>query len=108
DPSNGKLVLSVVTPKGRDLVRAATIAVPFEVRMVTHGAKELQQIQDDATFLAAQGVPDADLIYQTLPDERDNRALLVIRSMSQELLDALAKRYPADAVAVQVKPTRGP
>jgi hypothetical protein len=76
--------------------------------MVTHGAKELQQIQDDATFLAAQGVPDADLIYQTLPDERDNRALLVIRSMSQELLDALAKRYPADAVAVQVKPTRGP
>ena len=104
DPATGTLVLSAVTQKGRDLIGSAGFAGPIAVREVSHGAAELQRIQDEATTLAGHGVPGADVIYQTMPDERDNRALLVIRSMDQSLLEALAARYPAEALAVEVLP----
>jgi len=104
DPS-GVLVVSAVTAHGRDLIQTARIAVPYRVRDVTHGAGELRNIQDDATFLLPQGVPGAELIYMTVPDYRDNRALIVIRSMSRPLLEYLAAHYPIDALAVQVDPS---
>jgi hypothetical protein len=102
--SSGVLVVSAVTQHGRELIQAARIAVPYRVRDVTHGAGELRKILDDATFLQDQGVPGAELIYMTVPDYRDNRALIVIRSMSRPLLEYLAAHYPIDALAVQVDP----
>lgn len=105
--ASGVLVLSAVTPHGRDLIQAARIAVPNRVRDVTHGARELQQILDDATFLGSKGVPGAELIFMTVPDYRDNRALIVISSMSGPLLEYLAAHYPIDALAVQVDPNVG-
>ena len=39
-----------------------------------------------------------------LPDLRDNRALIVIRAMSQPLLEYVAGTDPPDAIAVQVDP----
>ena len=104
DPATGELVLSAVTPRGRELIEAAGIAVPHRVRDVAHGTAELRHIQDDVTFLGARGVADADLIFMTLPDYRDNRALIVIRAMSAPLLEYLAEHYPVDAIAVQVDP----
>ena len=108
DVGTGELVLSAVTPRGRQLIDGAGITVPFRIRSVVHGAAELERIKDDATFLRAQGVPGAELIYQTVPDWRDNRAMIVVSAMSQPLVDALAARYPADALAVQVNPTGVP
>ena len=108
DATTGELVLSVVTPRGRDLIDAARITAPFRIRVVAHGAGVLRRIQDDATFLSAQGVPGAELIYSTVPDWRDNRAMIVISAPSQPLLDALTARYPADALAVQVNPAGAP
>lgn len=104
DPANGDLVLSVVTSRGRDLVQAASISVPHRIRQVAHGATELRRIQDDVTFLGTRGVAGAELIYMTVPDHRDNRAMIVISSMSRPLLDYLAAHYPADALAVAVGP----
>jgi hypothetical protein len=104
DASTGELVLSAVTPRGRALVEAAAITVPHRIRDVGHGAAELRHIQDDATFLRSRGVPDAQLIYATSPDQRDNRTLIVISAMSRPLLEALAQRYPPDALAVRVNP----
>ncbi len=104
DPSSSELIVSAATARGRALVAAAGIAVPHRVRDVAHSAAELQRIQDDATMLASEGVIDAELIWRTLPDHRDNRALITIRGMSRSLLDALARRFPADALAVQVDP----
>lgn len=104
DETTGEIVLSVVTPHGADLIASAAISAPHRLRSVSHGAAELQRIQDDATFLRAQGVPGAELIYATAPDFRDNRAMIVISAASQPLLDALTARYPADALAVQVNP----
>lgn len=108
DATTGELVLSVVTPRGRDLIDAARITAPFRIRVVAHGAGVLRRIQDDATFLSAQGVPGAELIYSTVPDWRDNRAMIVISAASQPLLDALIARYPPDALAVQVNPAGAP
>lgn len=104
DPSSGELVLSAATPRGRDLIDAAGITVPHRTRDVSHGAAELRRIQDDVTFLHARGVSDSALIYATGPDERDNRALIVISAMSPSLLGYLAAHYPPDALALQVDP----
>jgi hypothetical protein len=104
DPVTGELVLSVVTPRGRELVEAAGITVPHRMRDVAHGVAELQRILDEVILLGEQGVADADLVAMTLPDLRDNRALIVITAMSEPLLDYLAQHYPIDAIAVQVDP----
>lgn len=106
DPETMELVLSAVTPRGRELIEAADIAVPYRIRDVVHGAAELRRIQDDVTFLNSRGVPDAQLIYMTLPDFRDNRALIVISEVSSGLLEYLGETYPADAIAVQVDPNQ--
>ena len=91
----------------QDLAPETRIVVPYRVRDVTHGAGELRRILDDATFLGSRGVPGAELIYRTVPDHRDNRALIVIGSMSRPLLEYLAAHYPIDALAVQVDPSGG-
>lgn len=104
DPSNGQLVLSAVTPRGRTLVDAAAIAVPHRVRGVAHGVAELARILDEATMLRPRGVPGAELVFATVPDHRDNRALIVIRTMSEPLLEYLAAQYPDDALAIEVAP----
>ena len=103
DPTSGALVVSLVTPHGRELVEQAGISVPYTTRRVAHGAAELLKIQDDATRLVDEGMPGAELIVETLPDQRDNRTLLRITSSSPELLQALATRFPAEALAVEVK-----
>jgi hypothetical protein len=105
DEATGELVLSVATPRGRELIDAAGITVPHRIRDVAHSAAELQVIQDDVTFLGARGVVDADLIFMTMPDHRDNRTLIVMRALSRPLLEYLAEHYPVDAIAVQVDPT---
>jgi len=105
DPVSGELVVSAASQRGRELLQAASIPVPHRIRNVTHGAGELRRILDDVTFLGSRGVPDASLIFMTVPDQRDNRALIVISAMSRSLLDYLAAHYPPDALAVQVDPT---
>jgi hypothetical protein len=104
DQASGELVLSVLTPRGRQLVEAAGITVPHRTRDVYHGAAELRRIQDDVTFLHSRGVPDSELIYETIPDHRDNRALVVLSAASPSLIAYLAAHYPADAIAVEVDP----
>ena len=110
DPESGELVLSSVTDAGRALLEAtgATLEFPYRMRDVTYSHAQLQQFQDDATRLVAAGVPDADLIYQIVPDQRDNKTMIVISEMSRPLLEALAKRFPPDAIAIQVDPRGGP
>ena len=42
DPASGELVVSAVTPGGRDLLLSAKITVPYRIREVAHGAAELE------------------------------------------------------------------
>lgn len=108
DPSTGALVVSAATAHGRALLESTSFGVPIRIRDVAHSCAELRKIQDDATFLNGQGVPDAVLIYGTGPDFRDNRAWITIARFSRPLLDELARRFPPDAVIVVVDPTRYP
>lgn len=110
DPGSGELVLSAATVAGRTLLEAtgATLEFPYRMRDVTYSHAELQQFQDDATRLVAAGVSDADLIYEIVPDQRDNKTMIVISEMSRPLLEALAERFPPDAIAIQVDPRGGP
>src|SRR5687768_13351469 len=107
DPPTGQLVLSAATPRGRDRLEELTLGVPFGIREVVHGATFLREIQDAATFLNGEGVPGAGLIYMTMPDHRDNRALIAISAMSRPLLDALAQRFPPSAIAIRIEPMGG-
>lgn len=102
DPSTGELVLSAATGQGRTILEAATFTVAHRIRDVAHSYAELQRIQDDATRLLAASVTDAELIYMTLPDQRDDRTLIAIRRMSRPLLEELARRFGGDAIAIQV------
>ncbi len=104
DPSTGELIVSTVTETGRRLVLQAGMDVSYRFRTVAHGVKELQRVQDQATNLVTEGLPGAELIHETMPDHRDNRALLVIKANSDPLLQALATRFPEGTVAVEVSP----
>jgi hypothetical protein len=105
DPSTGGLVMSAASAAGRQAIAAAGVSVPYTIRDVTHGAAELRDILNDVTFLHSRGVPKSELIYSTVPDHRDNRAMIVMSAMDQSLLDYLAQHYPADALAVKIDPT---
>jgi len=108
DPSTGELVLSAVTPRGRQLIEDAGITVPRRIREVAHGAGELQRIQDDVTFLRTRGVPGSEFLYGTGPDQRDNRTLLTISQLSRPLVEYLAAHYPVDTLAIRVDPSIAP
>jgi hypothetical protein len=104
DPSTGGLVLSAASAAGRQALDAAGFTVPYTIRDVAHGGAEVRHIVDDVTFLHSRGVPKSELIYMTIPDQRDNRALIVMSAMDRSLLDYLAQHYPVDALAVEVNP----
>jgi hypothetical protein len=108
DPVTNELVFSVVTAEGRSLAEeaAATIAFPSRIRDVIYSYAELQQIQTDVTYLRDEGVVDAELIHIVVPDQRDNRTMIVISEMSRPLLEELARRFGADTIAIQVDPNR--
>jgi hypothetical protein len=106
DPATYEVVFSPITAEGRALAddAGAAMTVPHRIREVEHTYAELEHIKDDVTFLRDRGVVDAELIFKVVPDERDNRTLVVISAMSQPLLNELADRYDPDAIAVQVDP----
>ena len=108
DPETAELVLSVVTPRGRQLAAAAGFTVPHRIREVTHGVATLARLQDDVGMLRPSGVPGTEHIYAAMPDYRDNRALILVDELEPELLVYLAEHYPADALAIQVDPEGGP
>lgn len=110
EPSSKELVLSAVTPQGRDLLEseAASLGVASRIRDVDHSIGQLQQIQEAVTHLNAEGVADAQLIFATYPDQRDNRIVISMSARSADLIEALARRFGADAIAILIDPTRGP
>jgi hypothetical protein len=67
---------------------------------------ELETIKHDVTTLARKGVPDADTIWRTEPDDRNGRIIVTVTRLSRPLLEELAARYGTHAVAVHVDPQR--
>ncbi|HET9877722.1 MAG TPA: hypothetical protein VFQ81_00250 [Candidatus Limnocylindria bacterium] len=109
DPETHDLIISAASDAGRALAEETgpTLGFPFRIREVAYSYAELQQMSYDISLLGQEGVPDADLMFQLVPDWRDNRIMVVIREMSEPLLATLAERFPPDALAVQVDPRGG-
>jgi hypothetical protein len=104
DPATGEIVLSAATDEGQALLEAeaAAMSVPYRFRQVQYSFDELMEIQHQATSLRKEGVPGADLIWASYPDYRDNRTVIRITHMNEELLAELAARYGGDAIAIEV------
>jgi len=110
DPLTTEVLFSVATSEGRNLATelGPTLPIPYAVREVDHTYAELQRIQNDVTYLRSEGVVDAELIFKVLPDQRDNRTLIVMSELSRPLLDELVMRFGAEAIAVQIDPNPPP
>jgi hypothetical protein len=104
DPATGEIVLSAATDQGQALLEAeaTTLSVPYRFRQVGYSFDDLMEIQHEATLLREKGVPGADLIWATYPDQRDNRTVIRITHMDEKLLAELAARYGGDAIAIEV------
>ena len=105
DPATGELVLSATSLAGRLLleVEAIDLAVQYRIREVAHSFDDLQRMQHDITRLRDEGIPGAELIWGAFPDQRDNRIVVQISELSQELLGELARRFDGAALAVLVE-----
>lgn len=110
DPGTTEVLFSVATSEGWNFAAelGPTLPIPYAVREVDHTYAELQRIQDDVTYLRSDGVVDAELIFKVFPDQRDNRTLIVMSGLSRPLLDELAMRFGAEALAVQIDPNPPP
>jgi hypothetical protein len=65
---------------------------------------KLDAIADDATRLVEAGVPNADLIWMTEPDQMNNRVVITVSKLDAALMSALASRFGTDLIAVRVRP----
>ena len=106
DPNSGKVILSAATERGSGIADAKTAAFAngAAVRQVKFSYGALQEIKHEAISLRMEGVRDADLIYQTAPDHRNNRIVITVRAGSDALFEALAARYGTEAIAIRIDP----
>lgn len=65
----------------------------------------LDEIADDVTRLVDAGIPNADVIWMTEPDQKNNRVVITVSESNPELMSALASRYGTDLIAVRVWPS---
>lgn len=75
------------------------------IRVTTARASiaNLEAIADAVTRLADAGVPNADLIWMTAPDQKNNRIVITISQRNDELMAALASRFGTDLIEVRVR-----
>ncbi len=79
----------------------------FTVRIVTarHSIADMDAVADAITRLAVAGVPNADKIWEIVPDQQDERVVVVMDDLDQGLIAQLADRYGSDILKVQIAST---
>jgi hypothetical protein len=111
DTATGALELTAVSEQARTLAveELAPLLgdVSYSIRNVALSYAQLEEIKDAVTYLAAEGVDGAELVWQTEPDFRNNRIIVTMSELHDGLLIELASRYGAQAVAVRVEPNPG-
>lgn len=112
ETDTGTLDLSAADSKGKTILAgarsaAAISAVPTRLTTAQASVAELFNIGDAVTPLHSRGVPDADLIYMTEPDQRDNLIVITVSKASQKLTAALADQFGTTHIAVRVRPLDG-
>jgi hypothetical protein len=64
---------------------------------------ELDAIADDATRLVDAGLPNANLVWMTEPDQMNNRVVITVSKLDDALMSALASRFGTALIAVRVR-----
>ncbi|WP_127503951.1 S1 family peptidase [Actinoplanes solisilvae] len=64
----------------------------------------LERVKDDAFDLKESSIPGADSIWMTEPDAINNRIIVSVERLSDELAAELVKRFGTDDLAVRVRP----
>jgi hypothetical protein len=110
DRGNLTLVVSVVTPRGRELAEQWS-GLGWEVRVRTRvvalSFAELERIKDDAIEIARMGLPGSEYIRLTMGDGEHNRVIVGVQRLTDEVAAAIVARYGTEAVAVQIDPGYG-
>jgi hypothetical protein len=102
------LELSAVDQSGQKAASEAGVSLSasgFTTRVTTSQASiaKLDAVADEVTRLLAAGVPHAELIWMTEPDQKNNRVVITISKANDELMSALASRFGTDLIAVRVR-----
>lgn len=107
DPKTGSLEVSAASARGVTILAAerGALAVTTGVRQVDLPFGKLEAIKHEITTLNAAGMVDADLIYETAPDQQTNSIVVVVSSPSARLFDELATRYGTNAIEVMIDPS---
>jgi hypothetical protein len=106
NPASGELLISVTGDKGQALAGGHRwpAGVAWRIRPVDRSVASLEKIQEAVTHLLSEGVPGAQAIYQATRDHRDNRIVISVTNLSDELAAALAARFGTEAIAIQITP----
>ena len=109
DPKTEGLELSAASIRGRDLLAAERMsdAGVAKVRDVSRSFGELEAIKHEITTLRMNGVPDAEYLFKSTPDHRDNRIVIGVTRPSEKLFKALSDLYGTQAIAILVDPDGG-
>lgn len=81
----------------------ATQGVVARVKSTAASVSSLDAVGDDVTHLVAKGVPNADLIWKTEPDQLNNRLVITMTSYDDALASALASRYGPQLIEIRVE-----
>jgi hypothetical protein len=106
DPKSGDLKLSAASEVGREALEteASTMPTTTKIRQVARSFGMLEGIKHEVTSLSHEGVPDADLIFQSTPDHESNRIVISVSKASERLFAALSKRFGTEAIALLIDP----
>ncbi|OGN80892.1 MAG: hypothetical protein A2X23_06545 [Chloroflexi bacterium GWC2_73_18] len=107
DLDSKTLELSAINERGEKAALLAEASLPaagLTTRVTTAQTSiaRLDEIADDATRLIEAGVPHADLVWMTEPDQKNNRVVMTVGELNDELMSALASRFGTDLIAVRV------
>jgi hypothetical protein len=108
-PDTRRLELAAADADGTGLAETARSSakirdVATTITTAPASIGELDAIAEAVTQLNAEGFPDADLIYMTEPDQRDNLIVITVSEASPRLTSALAERFGTSLIAVRVRP----
>jgi hypothetical protein len=110
DRGNLTLVISAVTAHGRELSEQWSRlgwAVPIRIRAVTRSFAELEQVKHDVIEISRLRIPGSDDLRFTTGDAENNRVILGVHRLTDEIAAAIVARYGTEVVAVQVDPAFG-
>jgi hypothetical protein len=109
DAESGVLELSFATGLGETVAASALDGLSaagrtVRLRPAPASVAELDALAHEVTRLNAAGVPGADRIWMTEPDQKNNRIIVTLSEAPDDLLDALAARFGTERIAVRIQP----